>query len=174
LYASGVQAVSPGGCTGAAAYKDGRFLGYKIASNDPVVGYWVGPGFGNHTVSNTTHESATASGISEYRIKTDGTYEGGGWGRSGRGPLMWEPTYLGNVYCLNYGRVYAAWNDGGIANQVGYMITMNAKRDIGFVKDIIASSSQYSGSHEMNAIIKFPDTVNLTDAGRVMNDAVMY
>lgn len=166
------QAASPGGCTGAPQYHNGRFLGYAIAASDPIVGFWVGPGFGNHVVQPDLYSSAPATGISTVQIEANGNYVGDGWSRWGKGALNWETPYHGKVYCLAIGKSYAAWNDVGLANGVGYIATMNGSRDIAFIKDIIASSSVHDGSHEMNAIIKIPASVNLTDAARVLNEAV--
>lgn len=172
LASSVAQAASPGGCTGAAQYYNGRFLGYTIAASDPVVGFWVGPGFGNHVVQPTLHSSAPVTGISTYTISSNGSYVGEGWGREGKGTFDWNTPYLGKVYCLAVGKSYAAWNDIGLANGVGYIITMNGARDMAFVKDAIASGSVHDGSHEMNAIIKIPASVNLADAARMLNEAV--
>ena len=172
LSSSFAQAASPGGCTGTAQYFNGRFLGYTIAPNDPIVGFWVGPGFGNHVVNSDNNASAPATGISTIQIAHNGSYVGDGWSRWGKGALGWETPYQGKVYCLVLGKSYAAWNDTGLANGVGYIATMNGARDIAFIKDIIASSSVHDGAHEMNAIIKIPASVNLTDAARVLNEAV--
>lgn len=172
LASSVAQAASPGGCTGSAQYYNGRLLGYTIAPNDPIVGFWVGPGFGNHVVNDIKKASAPATGISTYQIASDGSYVGEGWSRWGKGALGHETPYKGKVYCLALGKTYAAWNDVGLANGVGYIAMMNGTRDMAFIKDIIASSSAYDGSHEMNAIIKVPASVVLTDAARVLNEAV--
>jgi hypothetical protein len=172
LASSVAQAASSGGCIGTAQYYNGRFLGYTIAPNDPVVGYWIGTGFGNHVVNTVNNASAPVTGVSTVQIASNGSYVGGGWGRAGKGAFEWESEYTGNIYCLAAGKAYAAWNHIGLAHGVGYVVTLNGARDVAFLKDTIASRSTYNGSHEMNAIIKVPATINLTDAARVLNEAV--
>lgn len=163
LLSASAHAASPGGCTGTAKYHNGRFLGYTISTTDPIIGFWAGIGFGSHVVNPVTHVSAPNTGISTYTIQNNGRYLGSGWSSIPQGE------YAGTVYCLAYGKAYVAWNDGGLPKGNGYAVTLNKARDVAFIKDIIPSSSSDNGSHEMNAIVKIPSSVNMTDVARLLD-----
>lgn len=166
LLSTSAHAATPGGCTGTAQYYNGRFLGYTISNTDPIIGFWAGVGFGNHVVDPVSHVSAPNTGVSTYLIKNDGRYVGSGWSSIPQGE------YEGTVYCLAYGKAYVAWNDQGLPKGNGYVVTLNKARDIAFIKDIIASSSPDNSSHEMNAIVRIPPSVNMTDVARVLDAAL--
>lgn len=104
LLSAGAHAASPGGCTGAAVYNKGKFLGYQIPANDTMIGTWRGAAFNNTVVTPSTNASKPVTGINTMTVWSNGRFTGNGWSRNGKGPFKVENTEYGNVYCLANGR----------------------------------------------------------------------
>jgi hypothetical protein len=153
-------------------YHNGRFLGYKLSSTDPMVGAWAGASFANKVV-NTNNASAPDTGITRIQIYNNGVFETTGWGRYGKGALNKQTAYYGNVYCLAQGRAYAITADKDLAHRRTAVVILNNARDTAFVKDVIASTSYQNGDHSMQFLTKLPTTTDMKDVWRIIDNATL-
>lgn len=171
LVSASAQAASPGGCTGAVQYHNGRFLGYKLSSTDPMVGAWAGTSFANKVVNTSNNASAPDTGITRIQVFNNGVFEASGWSRYGKGALNKQNAYYGNVYCLAQGRAYAITADKDLAHRRSALVILNNARDTAFAKDVIASTSYQNGDHSMQLLTKLPTSTNMTDVWRLIDNA---
>lgn len=174
MVSASAQAASPGGCTGVAQYHNGRFLGYKLASSDPMVGTWTGARFANQVVNPVNNASAPNTGVATIAVNTTGGFEVSGWSRYGKGAFTKDNLDYGNVYCLAYGKAYSIVRNRWLSQGRIDVAILNAARETAVVKDTSPPSSPAASDHGMYLLTKVPTNINMIDFRRVIDDAVYY
>ena len=129
----------------------GKIQGYSIEPNDPIIGRWVGIGWGNFI--DDANQMHAVTGINHMTVFEKGRYLGQGYGRANQNPLDSDPDYWGTVYKITE-HMYAAWNDEGLERGSWYLVLLSPDKNIAFVKDVHPNVSESRGAHEGNWMMR--------------------